>query len=298
MNAGPLLTASAPAKINLHLHIIGKREDGYHLLDSLVCFANIADQLSFTPAHELSFTCEGPFANDFSPIDKSSSRESTNLVVRAAWLLADRLGRHPDVAIHLTKNLPLGSGIGGGSSDAAACLRGLMALWGAHIPEETLHTLATGLGSDVAVCLSPKARLMQGIGDILRPAPRLPVLSALLVNPGIPCPTPAVYKALTLPQFSEKASFPDAFLSPSCCAQFLLEETRNDMTESAVKTVPAIADVLESISALPGCLLSRLSGSGATAFGLFPSPESSANAAQILAAAQPGWWVRPCTLND
>jgi 4-diphosphocytidyl-2-C-methyl-D-erythritol kinase len=292
------ITSPAPAKINLHLHITGKREDGYHLLDSLVCFADIHDTLTATPSHDgLSFTCDGPFASDFSDQDTLSSRDSSNLIVRAAWLLADHLGRHPDVVLHLTKNLPLGSGVGGGSSDAAAALRSLAHLWNASLTKETLHHLAGHLGSDVPVCLDPHAVVMRATGNELFPAPQMPLLPALLVNPGIACPTPDVYKALRLLRFSEPVSFPDAFLSPETLALFLKDHSRNDMTEAAVQIAPVIADVLKDVGALPDCLLARLSGSGATVFGLFRSPAASQKAAAALAEKRPDWWIRPASLN-
>ncbi len=268
----------APAKINLHLHVVGRRDDGYHLLDSLVVFAGVGDWLSLSPAAELSLTVGGPFAAGL-------TAEADNLVLRAARRLAERAGVSPDGALLLEKNLPVASGIGGGSTDAAAALRLLCRNW-AVAPE--LGALARGLGADVPVCLAARPALMSGTGEVLAPAPRLPAAGLVLVNPGVAVSTPAVFRARA-GGFSAPARFPDAGWETAEDLADSLAATRNDLEQPARALAPVIGDVLAALAAAPGCLLARMSGSGATCFGLF----ASAAAAQVAAEAvrRNGWWV-------
>ncbi len=279
---GPIVEA-APAKLNLYLHVLGRRADGYHELDSLVAFAGVGDRLTVAPAaggpH---LTITGPFAAPLAAEDPAG-----NLVTRAAVALAERLGRSPAVRIVLEKNLPVASGIGGGSADAAACLRALARLWGLPTGHPDLHELGARLGADVPVCLAGRPAYFGGVGDRLDPAPALPEVHVVLVNPGVPVPTPAVFRARQ-GDFSPSARFAHA---PSDAAELaaVLAERRNDLTAPALSVAPAIATVLEALSATPGCLLARLSGSGATCFGLYATTAEADGAAARL--ARPGWWV-------
>jgi 4-diphosphocytidyl-2-C-methyl-D-erythritol kinase len=272
----------APAKINLTLQVVGKRADGYHLLDSLVAFADIADEVVARPAPGLSLSVEGPFAATL------AAEGGENLVLRAARLLAAHLGIEPRAELRLVKRLPVASGIGGGSSDAAATLRVLAELWHAEVTQAELSGLAARLGADVPVCLAARPAWLGGIGELLDPAPALPEAGILLVNPLKPLPTPAVFRARTGPY-----GLPSRFAEPprdaAALAEFLAER-RNDLTDAAVSLMPEIREMLDRLAALPGALLARMSGSGATCFALFPGRSGAAGAARDLAAARPEWW--------
>lgn len=280
---------AAPAKINLYLHVLGRRADGYHELDSLVAFADIGDRLAVRPADKLSFHIDGPFADVL-----AGEPVSSNLVVRAAEALAAELGRPPAVALRLTKALPVASGIGGGSADAAACLRALARLWGLARGDARLRVIAARLGADVPVCLDGRAAYFGGIGDRLDPAPDLPSCPVVLVNPGVALATPAVFKARS-GGFSPPARLVDRARDVATLARLLAART-NDLAAPAIGLVPAISLVLAALGAQDGCLLARLSGSGATCFGLFERPEQAQRAAAAIAAAEPAWWVRAGTL--
>lgn len=271
----------APAKLNLYLHVTGRRDDGWHLLDSLVAFASVGDKVEVTPAERLSLIIDGPFAS------RLAGEPHDNLAWRAAALLAERLGRPAAVAIRLTKNLPVASGIGGGSSDAASCLAALASLW--HCDDRALlMTVGATLGSDVPACLLSRPVWLSGIGDTIDEAGSLPECGVLLVNPKIALPTPSVYRAFAGP-FTPAARFP----VPEAAADFadLLAARRNDLTEAATTLVPAIAAVLDELARLDDSLLVRMSGSGATCFALFATLEQARHAASRLERAHPGWWV-------
>jgi 4-diphosphocytidyl-2-C-methyl-D-erythritol kinase len=280
----------APAKINLYLHVIGRRADGYHLLDSLVAFADIGDRVSVAPAPRLTLEIVGPFASALAGEDAEK-----NLVWRAALALAARLGRTPDAALTLEKNLPVASGIGGGSSDAAASLKALADLWQAPRDDAALGALAAGLGADVPVCVAAHPSFFGGIGDALVAAPALPRAPLLLVNPGIALPTAAVFRARS-GAFSAPARFSPAPESVAALAA-LLAERRNDLTDAALSLVPAIGAVLTRLPALPGALIARMSGSGATCFALFETTAAAEAAAATLRSEQPRWWVAAGMLN-
>jgi 4-diphosphocytidyl-2-C-methyl-D-erythritol kinase len=284
--APDVLTLAAPAKLNLYLHVTGKRQDGYHLLDSLVAFVDVCDRIAIAPANELTFHADGLFAGAFAGEDPAG-----NLVVRAARALAAVAGRDITVALSLTKNLPVASGIGGGSADAAACLRGLAQLWGIDPAGEAVMAVAAELGSDIPACVAGRACYMGGVGTELSPAPALPAAGLLLVNPGIGLSTPSVYRA-------RQGDFTPAmrFDTPPADARALaalLADRRNDLTKPAIAQVPQIATVLDAIAQSEGCLLSRMSGSGATCFGLFDDVAEAARAADAIRAANPNWWVAP-----
>jgi 4-diphosphocytidyl-2-C-methyl-D-erythritol kinase len=272
--AGPFAEC-APAKINLTLLVTGKRPDGYHLLDSLVVFAGAHDRLSAAPADNLTLQIGGPFGAKL-------AAEPDNLVLRAARALAASAGMPARAHLRLEKHLPVASGIGGGSSDAAAALRLLSRLWGAPIPDG----LAATLGADVPVCLDPRPRRMAGIGEILTGAPRLPACGILLVNPGVALATQAVFAARAA-AFSVPASFPDAWPDTAAMADDLASWA-NDLQPPALKLCPVVGTVLETLRAVPGCRLARMSGSGATCFALFDTPAAAKAAAPLV--ARPAWW--------
>jgi len=279
----------APAKLNLYLHVTGRRADGYHLLDSLVAFADIGDRLSAVAAPRLSLDLAGPFAADL-----AHEEPAKNLVWRAALALASRLGRPAEAALTLEKNLPVASGVGGGSSDAAAALKALTALWQAPLDEAALCALAAELGADVPVCVIARPSFFGSIGETIDAAPPLPPAPVVLVNPGVALPTAAVFQART-----GAFSAPARFASPPATVSelaLLLAERRNDLTDAALGLVPEIGDVLERLAGQPGALVARMSGSGATCFALFATREAAEAATVALAAEQPRWWVAAGTL--
>jgi 4-diphosphocytidyl-2-C-methyl-D-erythritol kinase len=269
----------APAKVNLHLHVVGRRADGYHLLDSLVVFAGVGDWLFVSPADDLSLSVTGPFAAGL-------ETEADNLVLRAARGLAAHAGVRPTGKLVLEKNLPVASGIGGGSADAAAALRLLCRSW--RVEPGAAAQVVAGLGADVPVCLAGEAASMAGVGEILRAVPPLPDLGIVLVNPGVAVSTPSVFRART-GGFSEPAILPADGWRDVDALIATLRETRNDLEPPARLHAPVIGDVLGALAAAPGCRLTRMSGSGATCFGLFPTSVAAREAARTI--VRDGWWV-------
>lgn len=254
----------APAKLNLALHVTGQRADGYHQLDSLVAFAAVGDLVRLEPG-SLGITVDGPFAGDV-PTDDS------NLCLRAARAM------QADVAIRLTKNLPVASGIGGGTADAAAVIRGLAAQGHALPPDPAV------LGADLPVCLAGRPQRMRGVGERLDEVPPLSALPLVLVNPGQPLPTPPVFAALTR---RDNPGLPPPDWQDAAGLIRWLTACRNDLEAPAISLVPAIADVLGGLRAA-GARLARMSGSGATCFGIFDSAAQARRAADRL--RRPGWW--------
>ena len=276
------LTAFAPAKVNLYLHLIGRRPDGYHLLDSLITFADIGDRITAEPATTLSLEITGPEATGLANLGQD------NLVLRAARLLADHTGAARGATLLLEKNLPVAAGIGGGSSDAAAVLRLLAALWQLSIGEEALGRLGARLGADLPVCLYGRAAWVSGIGERIEPAPDLPETGILLANPRKELPSDAVFAARTGP-FYEAGRFAPMPSDAAGLARALMAR-RNDLTDAAIGLVPEITAVLGRLAGLPGALLARMSGSGATCFALFSDRSAAHEARAALAAAEPQWW--------
>lgn len=280
--AAPDVSVEAPAKINLFLHVTGRRPDGYHELESLVAFAGVHDRIGVRAGEGLSLEIEGPFA---AALDAGGE----NLAVEAARALAAEAGIRPDARIRLHKALPVAAGIGGGSADAAAALRALCALWNLSVPADRLGALALALGADVPVCLSGRPGIVRGIGERIAHAPALPEVPMVLVNPAVPLATAAVFAAREGP-FSAPASFDTAPADAARLAE-ALGGTRNDLFPPARRLCPEIDTVLDAIRSAPSCLVARLSGSGPTCFGLFPSEKAASEAAGRIAADRPGWWV-------
>lgn len=291
------LSLAAPAKVNLYLHVTGKRADGYHLLDSLVVFAGVGDTLTLAPADDLSLTLDGPTAVDLAATHSPAAglmAEDDNIVLRAARLLADAAGIAPRAAITLTKRLPVAAGIGGGSADAAAALRGLARLWNLSIPENDLRALGLRLGADVPVCLAGRPTTMTGVGEQLDAAPTLPPAWLVLVNPRRPLSTPAVFKARG-GDFTPARPLVEAPADAAALA-VALAGRRNDLTQAAIALEPVVGDMLALIAAQPACLLARMSGSGATCFGLFAAEAEARAAETALARLHPEWWVAAAEL--
>lgn len=322
--AAPLsVTCNALAKVNLYLHVTGQRGDGYHELDSLVVFADVGDRITATQSDDLSLHISGPFAPQL------NGELQNNLVLKAARALALHAHLPGHAQLHLEKNLPIASGIGGGSADAAATLLALTQLWGLELHDDHLHhaahqmashkdtvralatlfkvwqddlsshrlqTLALGLGADVPVCLEGRAVFMGGIGEKLDLAPHLPPVWLVLANPGVALSTPAVFQARE-GDFSSPARF---YETPRDAAQLaaLLSERRNDLTAPALSLAPVIGEMLALLEAQEGALLARMSGSGATGFTLFSTPQAATLAASRVQSAQPTWWVAAAKMVD
>jgi len=276
---GCTLVEAAPAKVNLALAVTGRRADGYHLLDSLVTFTAFGDRIGFSPAAEDSLTLSGRFAGGLAG--------DGNLVLAARDRLRAALGEAaPPVHIHLEKNLPVAAGIGGGSADAAATLRGLLAFWRAGLPRETLDALAIGLGADVPMCLESRPLVARGVGEeIVRLT--MPALPMVLANPLVGVSTPAVFAALAekrnppldLPEDTANADWPA-----------LIARLRNDLEPPARGLCGAIGAVSDSLAA-SGATLVRMSGSGATCFGLHAAQDAAEAAAEELARRHPDWFI-------
>ena len=291
--AGIVLRTRARAKINLDLRVLGRRADGYHELESLVAFAGIGDELSLVPQQPLSLSITGPRAAGLEAGDG-------NLVLRAARTFEQLFPGAATGSFHLVKRLPVASGIGGGSADAAAALRLLARLNGVALSDGKLRGVAASIGADVSVCLESRARLMAGIGERLGPVLRLPALFAVLVNPGVPVETVGVFRAMGLTAGQPlKATCDQWAASPSEAAELraLLACSGNDLAAPAQQIAPEIGEVLECLEELPGSRLARMSGSGATCFALFDDCHASAAAAKVLARERPGWWVKPTLLR-
>ncbi len=281
-------SSEAPAKLNLYLHVTGRRADGYHELDSLIAFAAPFDLVSAAPAKELSLHLSGPFAPDL------NSADGQNLVEKAARRLAELADIKPAVRITLDKQLPIAAGIGGGSSDAAATLRVLTSLWRLKINSKALQALALSLGADVPMCLHGKTCFAGGIGEKLDVVPALPDCALVLANPGVSVATPNVFRARS-GAFSAPARFTEAPKDVGALAE-LLAARRNDLEAPAKALAPVIDDVLYALGELPGCRFARMSGSGATCFALFEDASEAVAAADILRAQHGDWWIAPSSL--
>jgi 4-diphosphocytidyl-2-C-methyl-D-erythritol kinase len=271
----------AAAKVNLALHVLGRRADGYHELDTFVVFADIGDRLEVAAADSLTLSLSGPFAAHAPP-------GSENLAFRAAMLLK-AVGTASAAAIGLEKNLPAGAGFGGGSADAAATLAALNDLWGLRLEHDELAAFGRELGADVPMCLHGAALRARGSGDRIEPVPGWPALPLVLVWPGRPVSTAAAFGALrtrTNPPLPD----PPRAQTPAELARFLAA-CRNDLEQPALDLAPEIAEALDAIRATQGCLLARMSGSGSGCFGIYRERGEADSAAARLRAARPAWWV-------
>ena len=280
--APPLVRWTAYAKINLYLHVVGRRADGLHLIDSLIAFAAIGDEVRATPAGDLSLEVGGPFADGLRD-------NEDNLVLHAARALAATSAEPVGARLALTKNLPVAAGLGGGSADAAAALRLLARLWRSGLTEPDLLALAASLGTDVPACLVGRPLYVAGVGDEITPAPALPPVHVALVNPGVELTTAEVYAAFSGPGSPP----PDRPPTVTDLADLvsLLSLARNDLAAAASELEPTIGRVLACLWREPDCLLARMSGSGATCFGLFADERAARRAAASVRASNRGWWT-------
>lgn len=282
-----VLREIAAAKINLYLHVTGKRADGFHELDSWVVFAEAGDVLEVAKADTLTFTVHGRYATGVPPDDNS--------VLAAAHLLRAHFDIEAGAEMTLTKRLPVAAGIGGGTADAAAALKLLVRLWGIAADDKELMKLAGKLGSDVPACMRSQSLYMNGRGEKITSGPQISGWHAVLANPGVPLSTKEVF-AVYDRHYSSAMRHPKEFVGPEAAVQFL-KGARNDLQAAATERVPVIADVLAALDVQEGCLLARMSGSGATCFGIYNGREAAQNAAARLAEAYPEWWVQETTLR-
>jgi 4-diphosphocytidyl-2-C-methyl-D-erythritol kinase len=287
------LTDRAPAKINLTLHVVGRRADGYHELESLVAFSRTGDRLTLEPGDKLQLHVAGPTAG-------ASGDPEKNLVIKAARQLAERVEGLRVGAFTLVKILPVAAGIGGGSSDAAAALRLLARLNALASDDPRLFEAARATGADVPVCLAAKARMMCGIGEKLGPVLDLPPLPALIVNPHQPLETKPVFEFMKIAPGSETCFGPHPKIASGMSYDALmaaLRKGRNDMEDAASVLAPIVAKVLAILTAAPSCRVARMSGSGATCFALFDNCRAVGRARKAIAEAHPYWWVKATLLN-
>jgi 4-diphosphocytidyl-2-C-methyl-D-erythritol kinase len=282
------ITWAAPAKLNLYLHVTGRRDDGYHTLDSLIVFTEVGDSLNVKKSDTLSLEIVGPFAAAL------IGHEDDNLVLKAARLLAEAADVPALAEISLNKCLPVAAGLGGGSSDASATLKALMILWDINPKTIDLETIAISLGADVPVCMATKSSFIGGVGERLSPCPGLPQFGLLLINPNITLATVDAFSAFSLP-FSPAAAFTTA---PSSVTELvdILGQRRNDLTADVVSLCPSVGDVLRTLESISNCRLARMTGSGATCFGLFDTLSAAQSAAATL--AHHDWWIMPTAIAN
>ncbi len=283
------LRVAAAAKINLTLGIVGRRGDGYHLIESFVVFADLADLVGLAPAERFALRVAGTFAGAAGPA-------ASNLAAIAAHRLAALVGREPALRLTLTKSLPVAAGLGGGSSDAAAVLTGMERLWRLDLEPERRDRLALGLGADVPVCLFGRPAFVSGIGERVAAAPPLPDLHLVLANPGMRLAAGDVYARRRGP-FSPPRGRPPAVPRDAAGFAAWLGALPNDLTAAAAAAAPAVERVLTATAAQEGCLLARMTGSGPTCFGMFAQAEAAARAARRIGAAEPSWWVRAAAVR-
>lgn len=264
------------AKVNLFLHVLGRRPDGYHDLDSLVVFAEVGDEIELTPSHERLVTVEGQFAD-------AVPRDSSNIALRAVDLLGDAVGRDDGVHVRIIKKVPVAAGLGGGSADAAAVLRGLARLWEVG-PSMAFPSVARALGADIPVCLRSRAARITGIGDMVEAIEPSAPLALVLVNYGEPLATADVFAACNVSGAEAADNYNDDLTA-------WIIEGRNDLQVPAMALAHGIAQTLKELRGQQDCLVARMSGSGATCFGLFASAAGAAAGAAAIAAANPDWWV-------
>jgi 4-diphosphocytidyl-2-C-methyl-D-erythritol kinase len=281
------IEVTARAKLNLYLHLLGRQADGYHAIDSLVAFAAFGDRLTFTPGTELKLDVDGAFA-------QSLPAQDDNLVLRAAFLLRTRYGVRSGASIRLEKRMPVAAGLGGGSADAAAALSGLVRLWQLRPQPDELAAIAVALGADVPVCLAGRAAFIGGIGEKIEPT-SLPELGLVLVNPRVPLPTKAVFMSHD-GHFSPAARWAEPVREVEQLVT-LLAHRHNDLTRPALVLAPVIGEILTELSAYPEVLLARMSGSGATCYGLTRTRAEAESAAEKVRAERPGWWVAASSLD-
>lgn len=289
------LTAQAPAKVNLYLHVKRKRDDGYHDLDSLVAFCDFGDEISLSISDECRLKITGPFANTLSVDEKTLERTSHNIVAKTLWALADYAGKNPSFEITLTKNIPLGAGLGGGSADAAALARILCEMWAIDSNTHAFQKILFDLGADVPVCFYNKPCRIQNAGEIGFTAHGIPSLNAVLIHPNTHCSTANVFEINAF-HLEDNIIIPDTFESAETLIDFL-KTKKNTLTKAAIKNTPTIETILETLNTQDVILLSRMTGSGSACFGVFGTKDAAQNAAKAIKNLHPEWWVQAVKIS-
>lgn len=294
MDSNKIFTKTANAKINLYLHVLKKRDDGYHDLDSLIGFADFGDEISLKISDKLSFEITGTFSKNLSEQEITLERNSKNILAKTLWLIADFKNQKPLFNIKLTKNIPLGAGLGGGSADAAALAQILCSIWGINVNSKDFQDLLFSIGADVPVCFKNQSCRIIGTGKHVLPSPKLPRLSSILIHPNKHCSTEKVFKNNQKISSKEIAT-PHNFKSENEILSFL-ESTKNDLTISAQNLIPDIKDIINILKE-NGAHTPRMSGSGSACFGLFENEYTAQNASNIIQASHPEWWVQTTTIS-
>ncbi len=279
----------APAKLNLGLRVLGRRPDGYHLLQSLVVFLDLADTIELTPALAWELRVQGPFAAAVAGDDNLALRAGKLLAAQATADIAGCTALAAEMTLH--KNIPVAAGLGGGSADAAAVLHGLNGIWRLGLPTQHLQGIGASLGADLAVCLDGRPAMVGGIGEKIE-ALAVPRLALVIANPGIPLATRDVFARLR-PPYADALPVPRMPADVMTVAMFS-RALGNGLATPAIELCPTVAALLADIEALPRCRLAQMSGSGATCFGLFDDDAAATSAAAALQAKRPGWFVRAC----
>lgn len=296
------MQALAPAKVNLTLNVMGRREDGYHMLQSLVTFTDIGDEITMVKSKDMIFDVSGPFAGDFSKSEIRADNQSANLVIKAIHLLQNHFNIYQNFSIKMVKNLPLSSGIGGGTSDAACAVRMALKSYNVKMTDSLMQKLTQHIGADFPVCYHCKPAMIYGIGDVIQPLEDLPVMHMVLVNPLKPCPTANVFQSRG--NVLSNAQPLQNNLKTNDALTSYIKSCGNDLTDAAVRIVPEIKDVLRELRDIPDCEYAEMSGSGATCFGLFGSMELATHGCALLREHYPDWWVQcgqilpPCYAAD
>lgn len=280
----------APTKVNLALHVTGRRPDGYHNIETLAVFADYADIVTAAPSSDnrMRLAVKGPFAKKLA----ENSTAGDNLAIKAASELMRASGRRDlsPVTLRLTKRIPIGAGLGGGSADAAATLRLLNRTWNLNLDLGKLAEIGVRLGADVPMCLASLPLVARGVGERLTPATGIPALPIVLAHPGVPVDTGKVFAALEQAERSPLPPLPPRF-GAVLDVIFWLRRARNDLAEPAAKVERAAAAPAKVIMSDPECLFARMTGSGSAAYGIFVSLEAAERAAERIREARPGWWV-------
>jgi len=277
------VACAAPAKINLYLHVVGRRADGLHALDSVFVFTELGDRLTVRPAETLSLTISGEWGGEIARLDPAG-----NLALDAARRLAAAAGETRGAALHLEKAVPVAAGLGGGSSDAAAALKACAQLWGLRLDPDRLRDLAMDIGADVPACLAAQPARIGGAGEDVTPIAGSPPAALLLVNPRYGLPTAEVFAKFRESDVAFSPPLTDA--SRWSDPDWLRTHTANDLEPAAISIAPVIGEVLATLRALPGVRLARMSGSGASCFALFGSLDEARRARERIRSRRPSWW--------
>ena len=278
------ITLTAPAKINLFLSVIGKKGTDYHLLQSLVGFSAFGDTITITPADEFSFS--------FDSTSENIPTNDNNLVICAANLLSSALKKPLNLSIHLSKHIPIGAGLGGGSSDAATTIKGLLQFWQVtSMNQKNLDDILLSLGADVPACYYGQSCYFEGIGEIITPITKLPTLHTVLIYPNQHCSTQEVFQHYGS-SFSAPIELPTTFSTHSDVIDFL-KAKNNDLTHAAITNIPEIKEILNALAQENTCLINRMSGSGSACFGLFATKQQANDSAHKIKNQHPEWWVQP-----